>query len=206
MRAVVDAAVLRLTRVEHFHCRAVANCGAAVVVVVGRCRADIGRADDVLAVLLVVPGVALDALASYAELFGLELDDLEVEGELDAAPVVAHADAQREALALVQQVLAVDHVDELLDDEVSVERVRYGDVARVLGLARRLEAVEALARREYGLNLVEAALDAAEHGRATIRRVDLVQLVVHRLRSAINTFFHIHIQLNDVKSTTSQAA
>ena len=41
---------------------------------------------------------------------------------------------------------------------------------------------DSFARREYGLDLVEATLDAAKDGRALVGRVHSVELVVDRLR------------------------
>jgi len=50
-----------------------------------------------------------------------------------------------------------------------------------LGLARRVDDIQALPGREYGLDFVEASLDAAEHGRPLAGRVHSVHVVVDGL-------------------------
>ena len=56
------------------------------------------RSDHVLAVLFVVPCVALETLAANSQLFCLQLYYLEIERKFDSTPVVTNTYAKRETL------------------------------------------------------------------------------------------------------------
>ncbi len=76
-------------------------------------------------------------------------------------------------------MFAAHHIHELFNDRVRIGYVGYGYVAGILGFAWRVYDVEALARREYGLDFVQATLDAAEYGSSLARCVYTMEFVVN---------------------------
>ena len=76
-------------------------------------------------------------------------------------------------------MFATDHIHELFNDRVRIGHIGYGYVARVLGFARCVYHIEALAWREDGLYFVQATLYAPEYGRSLAGRVYAMKFVVN---------------------------